>query len=130
VISLLHHEGQCSLCPRSGAVTGPLYLVDAILLAIALMGEGLSARRVFPQHRPLPAIGLSAPHPRLLAVRQVRQHRGIRRVRRRRHHRVNQLAPAAHPSSAVSLLQDFLPLQEIVAAHKSAPKTNLFNSLA
>src|ERR1035438_9187505 len=51
-----------------GPVLLPFYLVDAILVAIALVGKVLGVRRMFAQHLALPAIGLIAPYPRLFAV--------------------------------------------------------------
>src|ERR1019366_2913508 len=79
-----------------GPVLLPFHLVDAILVAITLVGKVLGVRRVFAQDLALPAIGLIAPYPRLLAVQQVRQHRGIGGSRRRRHHGMNQLGLAVH----------------------------------
>jgi hypothetical protein len=47
-----------------------------------------------PDHRPLAAVRLIAPHAGLFAVQQIRQHDAVGDIGRRDHRGVNQFCPA------------------------------------
>ena len=55
----------------------PLDLVHDAAVAVAAIGEVLAAGACSPDHRPLAAIGLIAPHAGLLPVQQIGQHRAV-----------------------------------------------------
>src|SRR5215831_16581311 len=56
---------------RLGAIFRPLDLIHDAAVAVAAIGEILGFWRVLPDHRPLAAISLIAPHPGLLAMQQI-----------------------------------------------------------
>ena len=99
-----HAEAVLDLRPhlRLGAVARLLRLVHHPAMPIASVDEVSCVWCMFADHGALPAICLIAPHPRLITMQQIGQHRldrlrrSSRHVGRRRHHRVDHLAPAVH----------------------------------
>jgi len=60
-----------------GAVFRPLDLIDNPAVAVAAIGEVPGLGRMLADHRALAAVGLVAPHPGLVPVQQLRQHRAV-----------------------------------------------------
>ena len=60
-----------------GAVFRALDLIDNTALAVAAIGEIPGPGRALPDHRPLAAVSLVTPHPGLLPVQQLGQHRAV-----------------------------------------------------
>src|SRR5215471_20643302 len=88
---------ECSTLARTfglGTIFRPLGLIHHTAAAVAAIGEILGLWCALPDHRPLAAIGLIAPHPGLLAMQQIGQHRAVGGIGWRGHHRVDQLAAA------------------------------------
>src|SRR6201993_2030318 len=78
-----------------GAVFPPLDLIDNP--AVAAIGEIAGLGRMLPDHRALSAICLITPHPSLLAVQQLGQHRAVGDIGRGGHHGVDRLGAAVDP---------------------------------
>src|SRR5215470_4120920 len=106
-----------------GAVFRPLDLIDNTAVAVAAIGEIPGLGRALPDYRPLAAVSLITPHPGLVAVQQIGQHRAVGDIGRRGRHRVDQLAPAVdanmrlHPEVP---LVSFLGLMHLGIAGLSA----------
>src|SRR5215813_542475 len=77
-----------------GAVFRSLDLIDNTAVAVAAIGEIPGLGRALADYRPLAAVSLITPHPGLIAVQQIGQHRAVGDIGRRGRHRVDQLAPA------------------------------------
>ena len=63
-------------------------------MAIAAIGKVPRPWRMLLDDRLLTAISLIPPHPGLLPMQQIRQHRAVGNIGRRRYHRMDQLAAA------------------------------------
>src|SRR6516164_4615138 len=79
---------------RLGPIFRPLNLIHDTAVAVAAIGEILRSRRMPADHRPLAAISLIAPHPGLLAMQQIGQHRAVGGIGRGGGHRMDQLGTA------------------------------------
>ena len=62
---------------REVLCAGSFGLIHDTAAAVAAIGENLGFWRVLPDHRSLAAMSLIAPHPGLLAMQQVGQHRAV-----------------------------------------------------
>src|SRR6202035_4521768 len=60
-----------------GAVFRPLDLIDNTAVAVAAIGKVSGLGGMLPDHRPLAAVCLITPHPGLLPVQQLGQHRAV-----------------------------------------------------
>src|SRR5215471_16469495 len=74
---------------RLGPIFRPLNLIHDTAVAVAAIGEIPGFWRVPPDHRPLAAISLIAPHPGLLPMQQIRQHRAVGGIGRGGGHRMD-----------------------------------------
>src|SRR5262249_48001805 len=79
----------------------PLGLVHHTAMAIAAIGEVPRPWRMLLDDRLLTAISLIPPHPGLLPMQQIRQHRAVGNIGRRRYHRMDQLAAAVDPKMSL-----------------------------
>jgi hypothetical protein len=80
-----------------GAVFGALDLIDNTTVTVAAIGEIPPPGRMLPDHRPLAAIRLVAPHAGFVAVQQAGQPRAVGNISRRGLDCVDQLAAAVDP---------------------------------
>ena len=96
------HRRQCGtgISPDRdgfGAVFGPLDLIDNTTVTVAAIGEIPRPGRMLPDHRPLAAIRLVAPHAGFVPVQQIGQHCAVGNISRRGLDRMDQLAAAVDP---------------------------------
>src|SRR6516162_8093295 len=80
-----------------GPIFRPLDLIHDTAVAVAAIDEILGLWSMLPDHRPLAAVGLITPHPGLLPMQQIGQHRAVGDIGRRHHRRVDQLGTAVDP---------------------------------